>query len=153
MIEEHLAYYTAELAYLRDMGAEFAARYPGVAGRLALEADRCEDPHVERILEGVAFLTARVRHKIDDEFPEITDALLGVLHPQLLRPLPSTTNVQFLPGAEQGGGGGPVTLERGSRLRSRPMGPACCRFRTVYPVTLWPVRVEAARLEPDPRVL
>src|SRR5262249_44876498 len=91
MIDELLAYYNTELAFLREMGAEFAARYPKVAARLMLEADKCEDPHVERILEGVAFLTARVRHKIDDEFPEITNALLGALYPHYQRPVPSMT--------------------------------------------------------------
>ncbi len=96
MIDELLTYYNAELAYLREMGAEFAEKYPKVAARLLLEADKCEDPHVERLLEGVAFLTARIRHKIDDEFPEITDALLGVLYPHYQRPLPSMTIVQFV---------------------------------------------------------
>jgi Type VI secretion system, TssF len=66
MIDELLAYHNAELEYLRVMGAEFAERYPKVAARLPLEADKREDPHVERILEGVAFLTARIRRKIDD---------------------------------------------------------------------------------------
>jgi type VI secretion system protein ImpG len=153
MSDELLRYYNSELAYLREMGAEFAARYPSVAGRLALESDKCEDPHVERILEGVALLTARVRHKIDDEFPEITDALLGVLHPQLLCPVPSLTVVQFVLGQGQGNAREAVTLERGSQLRSRPIGRTSCRFRTVYPVTLWPIEVEAARLDPDRLVI
>jgi type VI secretion system protein ImpG len=153
MSDELLSYYNSELTYLREMGAEFAARYPSVASRLALESDRCEDPHVERILEGVAFLTARIRHKIDDEFPEITEALLGVLHPQLLCPVPSLTVVQFILGRGQGNAGEAITLERGSRIRSRPIGRTSCRFRTVYPVKLWPIEVEAARLEPDRLVI
>src|SRR3954469_12645724 len=101
MIDELLTYYNGELAFLRELGAEFAARYPKVAARLLLEADKCEDPHVERILEGVAFLTARIRRKIDDEFPEITDALLGILYPHFQRPLPSMSIVQFMLSAEQ----------------------------------------------------
>src|SRR6516225_9444054 len=101
MIDELLAYYNGELAYLREMGAEFAARYPKVAARLLLEADKCEDPHVERILEGVAFLTARIRHKIDDEFPEITDSLLGILYPHYQRPIPSLSVVQFVLSPDQ----------------------------------------------------
>src|SRR3954447_24279289 len=100
MNDELLAYYNGELAFLREMGAEFAAKYPKVAGRLALEADKCEDPHVERLLEGFAFLAGRVRRKIDDEFPEISDALLNILYPHYLRPLPSMTIAQFLPGKE-----------------------------------------------------
>ena len=113
MIDELLAYYNGELAFLREMGAEFAARYPKVAARLLLEADKCEDPHVERLLEGVAFLTARIRHKIDDEFPEITDALLGVLYPHYQRPLPSMSVVQFVLGREQAKVAAGYTIDAG----------------------------------------
>src|SRR3954471_5364092 len=122
MIDELLAHYNGELAYLREMGAEFAARYPKVAARLHLEADKCEDPHVERILEGVAFLTARIRHKIDDEFPEITDALLGLLYPHYQRPLPSMSIVQCLLKSGQAQLTTGLTVERGSRLNSPSVG-------------------------------
>src|SRR5262245_57482054 len=77
------------------MGAEFAAKYPKLAGRLQLEADRCEDPHVERLLEGFALLAARVHLKLDDDFPEISTALLEALYPHYLRPVPSMSVVQF----------------------------------------------------------
>src|SRR5207245_525995 len=113
--DELLAYYNGELAYLRDLGAEFAEKYPKVAGRLHLEAGKCEDPHVERILEGVAFLTARIRRKIDDEFPEISDALLHVLAPHYQRPIPSLSVVQFVPGPEQLQAAQGFTIGRGSR--------------------------------------
>jgi type VI secretion system protein ImpG len=149
MIDELLTYYNAELAYLREMGAEFAEKYPKVAARLLLEADKCEDPHVERLLEGVAFLTARIRRKIDDEFPEITDALLGILYPHYQRPLPSMTVVQFVLHREQVKLTSGYTIARGSRLNTRPVGGTPCRFRTAYPVTLWPIEVESARLDPD----
>ena len=86
MRDDLLLYYERELTFLRQMGAEFAAKYPKVASRLVLEPDKCEDPHVERLLEAFAFLTARVHLKIDDEFPEITEALLSILHPHYLRP-------------------------------------------------------------------
>jgi len=149
MNDESLAYYNAELAYLRELGAEFAGKYPKVAARLMLEADKCADPHVERLLEGFAFLAARVRKKIDDEFPEITDALLGVLYPHFQRPLPSMTIVQLLPGAEPGKLAAGVAVPRGTRLRSRAVGGMPCQFRTAYPVALWPIEVAAARLDPD----
>jgi type VI secretion system protein ImpG len=149
MIDELLAYYNGELAYLRELGAEFAERYPKVAARLLLEADKCEDPHVERILEGVAFLTARIRHKIDDEFPEITDSLLGMLFPHYQRPLPSMAVAQLVLAPDQAKLTKGLTVERNSRLNSRPVGGVPCKFRTAYPVTLWPVEVESARLDPD----
>lgn len=69
MRDELLDYYERELTFLRQMGAEFADKYPKVAARLVLEPDRCEDPHVERLLEGFAFLAARVHLKIEDDFP------------------------------------------------------------------------------------
>src|SRR3954469_20518757 len=133
MIDELLTYYNGELAFLRELGAEFASRYPKVAARLLLEADKCEDPHVERILEGVAFLTARVRHKIDDEFPEITDALLGVLYPHFQRPLPSLTIGQCVPGGPQASTAGGLVVSAGCPLRSRPVQGERCQFRTAYP--------------------
>ena len=71
------------------MAGEFAERYPKIAGRLRLTKDTVDDPHVSRLLEGVAFLGARVQHRLDDEFPELTDALLSVLYPHYLAPMPS----------------------------------------------------------------
>jgi type VI secretion system protein ImpG len=149
MDDDLLAYYNGELRYVRELGAEFAAKYPKVAARLQLEAGRCEDPHVERLLEGFAFLAARVRKKIDDEFPEITDALLGLLYPHFLRPLPSMTIVQLVPGPDAGEPAVGFTLPRGARLESEPVRGGTCRFQTAYPVTLWPVTVEDARLYHD----
>src|SRR5512142_3283326 len=102
MREELLAYYERELTYLRQMGAEFAQKYPKIASRLLLEPDRCEDPHVERLLEAFAFLAARVHLRVDDDFPEITSALLGILYPHYIRPVPSTSVVQFHMDPEQG---------------------------------------------------
>ena len=149
MIDELLAYYNAELAYLRELGAEFAGQYPKVASRLLLEADKCEDPHVERILEGVAFLTARIRLKLEDEFPEITDSLIGLVYPHYQRPLPSMAIAQFVLATEQSKLTNGFTIERGSRLNTRPVGGVPCKFQTAYPSTLWPIEVEAARLDPD----
>src|ERR1700730_16457094 len=102
MADELLTYYERELSFLRQTGAEFAASYPKIASRLLLEADRCEDPHVERLIQAFAFLAGRIHHKIDDEFPEITDALLGVLYPHYLAPLPSLSVAQFVLDPDQG---------------------------------------------------
>src|SRR5215469_8512743 len=93
--DDLLQYYERELTFLRYMGKEFAEKYPKIAGRLQLESDRCEDPHVERLLEGFAFLAARVHMKVDDDFPEITQALLDCVYPHYLRPMPSCSVAQF----------------------------------------------------------
>ena len=102
MRDELLGYYERELTYLRQMGGDFAQRYPKIASRLQLEANRCEDPHVERMIESFALLAARVHLKLDDEFPEITQALLNVVYPHFTRPLPSSTIVQFQLDAARG---------------------------------------------------
>ena len=94
--DELLEYYERELTFLRGMGADFAEKYPKIASRLILEPDRCEDPHVERMLEAFAFLAARVHLKIDDDFPEITESLLGMLYPHYIRPIPSMSSWSFI---------------------------------------------------------
>jgi type VI secretion system protein ImpG len=106
----------------------------------------CEDPHVERLLEGVAFLTARIRAKIDDEYPEITDALFGLIFPHYQRPVPAMSIARFVAGAGQAGPPEGIRIRAQSRLRARSSAAQGCQFRTVYPVTLWPVVVERVQL-------
>ncbi len=148
MADDLLTYYERELSFLRQMGAEFAAKYPKIASRLLLEADASEDPHVERLVQAFAFLAARVHHKLDDEFPEITESLLNVLYPHYLAPIPSMSIVQFLLDPEQGKLSGGYKIARNATLYSQPVDGSPCRFRTCYPVTLWPLQVESAALEP-----
>src|ERR1700722_229126 len=116
MREELLEYYERELTYLRQMGGEFARKYPRVAGRLLLDPDNCEDPHVERLLEGFAFLAARVHRRIDDELPEISQALLKIVHPGYLRPIPSMTSVECLASPAQGKKTAGMKVPRGTAL-------------------------------------
>ena len=130
-----LTYYERELSHLRHLGQEFGQAYPKVAGRLLLEAGKCEDPHVERLIQAVAFLTARIQHKLDDEFPEITDALLGILYPHYLAPIPSMSIAQFVLDPEQGKVTSGYTIPRSTQVFSRPVEGVQCRFRTAYPVT------------------
>ena len=152
MRSDLLEYYERELSFLRQMGAEFADKYPKVASRLQLEPDKCEDPHVERLLEAFAFLAARVRLKIDDEFPEITESLLGILYPTFLAPVPSMSIAQFVLNPEQVSLQTGQTIPKGSTLASAPVDGIPCRFRTAYPVTIWPLEVKAARFEQAPAV-
>ncbi len=150
MRDELLLYYERELTFLRQLGAEFAEKYPKIASRLSLEPDKCEDPHVERLLEAFAFLAARVHLKIDDEFPEITEAILSIVYPHLMRPVPSMTVVEFRTLPEQSQLGQGMKIERGSLLSSRPVGGVPCKFRTCYDTMLRPVSVvEAEWKTPD----
>lgn len=152
MRDELLLYYERELTFLRHLGAEFAAKYPKVASRLVLEPDKCEDPHVERLLEAFAFLAARVHLKIDDEFPEITEALLSILYPHYIRPIPSMSVVQFHLDPEQGKTLTGVSIPRGTVLNSRPVAGEPCRFRTCYDTRLWPMTVTSAEWKTPDRL-
>ena len=140
--ERLLDYYERELTFLRHLGAEFADSYAAVASRLRIEATRSEDPHVERLLQGFAFLAARIHLKIDDDFPEISQALLNVVYPQYLRPIPSMSLVEFRLDPDQATLATGWTVPRGARLVTPPTSArARCRFRTCYPTRLWPLAV------------
>src|SRR4029077_3368616 len=98
-------YYDSELAAFGSqvdaarghpsLAREFARRYPAEAGRLIADADRPADPHLDRFIEGFALLTGRLHHKLDSEFPELSEALLQILYPHLLAPIPSMSIAQF----------------------------------------------------------
>ena len=142
MRDQLLEYYENELTFLRQMGKEFAEKHPKIAARLQLDVNRCDDPHVERLLEGFALLAARVHLKIDDEFPQITEGLLNVLYPHFLRPIPAMTVAQFRLDPEQGKLTTGLSVPRASILYSRPVDGVACKFRTCYDVTLWPFEAQ-----------
>jgi type VI secretion system protein ImpG len=152
MRDELLLYYERELDYLRKSAAQFAERHPKVASRLVLEPTKCEDPHVERLLEAFAFLAARVHLKLEDEFPEITEALLSVVYPQLVRPIPSMSVVEFQLDPERGKLTSGMKIDRNSQLHSKPISGVPCTFRTCYDTTLWPLSVTAAELNSPSRL-
>jgi len=137
-----LRYYNQELRYLREMGGEFAREFPKIAGRLGLEGLEVADPYVERLLEGSAFLAARVQLKQDAEFPRLAQALLDMVCPNLGAPIPSMLVAQLEPSNDPNLIAG-FTLPRGSALTGArtPLGPTRCEFRTAQPVTITPVRV------------
>ncbi|MDR1075790.1 MAG: type VI secretion system baseplate subunit TssF [Xanthomonadaceae bacterium] len=144
-MEDLLPFYERELAYLRRYGSEFADRYPKIASRLLLSADGSEDPHVERLIESFALLSARVSKKIDDDYPEFTGALLEVLYPHYLRSFPSCSIAWFDMGPALDKLTAPVAIPRGTFLQSRQVKGVNCRFRTAYDVVLAPVRLSSAR--------
>ncbi len=142
--------YDAELKYLRKMGAEFRKENPKIAERLRLGDEASDDPHVERLLDGFAFLAARIHKRLDDDFPEITDALLNVVYPHYIRPLPSFSIAELKPDPAQGKQTASIVLPRGSRLFTRPSQGVTCRFQTCFETTVWPVEVaEAGWSTPD----
>ncbi|WP_252109548.1 MULTISPECIES: type VI secretion system baseplate subunit TssF [unclassified Halomonas] len=127
-------YYRDELNFLKRQGREFAEANPRLSRFLS---ERSTDPDVERLLEGFAFLTGRMREKVEDEFPELTHSLISMLWPNYLRPVPSMTVVQFAPvwhvlSQRQ-------RVARGTELSSTPVEGTTCLFRTCHDVTLYPL--------------
>lgn len=148
--DDLMRYYLQELDYLREAGGAYAERYPKIAARLQLEAGESPDPHVERLIESVAFLTARIRQNFDNALPEVSGELLDVLYPHYQQPIPPMAIAQFRPDREKGGLTGANHIPRGTRLFSHATGELVCHFRTGYDVTLWPIEVESLAEQPPP---
>ena len=144
MADELLPYYEKELAYIRQMGAEFSKEHPKVAGRLGISGDTIEDPHVSRLIEGFAYLNARIQHKLDDDFPELTDALLNVVFPHYQRPIPSMSIVQFTPDQEQLDA--KYSIDRNTLIETEYFQGESCKFKVCYDVDLFPIKVASAQL-------
>lgn len=138
-----LRLYSDELSHLREMGAEFAREFPKIASRLAMDGVEVSDPYVERLLEGFAFLTARVQLKLESEFPRLVQHLLEVVYPNFLAPVPSMMVVQLQPDPTDPNLAQGSRVARHSLLRSElPRGQnTCCEFRTAHEVALWPVEI------------
>src|ERR1017187_2118842 len=127
MSDELFQYYEQELEFFQQMAGEFALKYPKIAGRLQLnEARDSRDPHVERLIEAFALLAARVRRKVDDEFPEVVESLLNMLYPHYLRPVPPMAVAQFRFEPQQTHPTEPAAVPAGSLLTSRPAGGLEC---------------------------
>ncbi len=150
--EELLAYYLGELAYLHQQGAAFARRHPKIAARLELSEEGSRDPHVERLIEAVAFLTARVRRTLDQEAPELAQGLLDALYPDALAPVPSMSVARFRHDPAKGKLRTASTVPAGTLLHAEAHGPAAeVRFRTAWDLDVWPLEVSEVRLEPRDR--
>ena len=152
MTDDLLGYYNRELAHIRSQARRFAEDHPKVATRLRLGADGSEDPHVERLLQGFAFLTAGVRQKLDDGYAGMAESLLAVLYPHYLAPMPSATIIQFDLDAGQNEQAGGLTIPRGQGVETEPIAGEPCRFRTAYPVTAWPLDLSVVELRSAPFV-
>lgn len=140
-----LRYYNTELRYLREMGAEFAQAFPKIASRLGMEGLEVADPYVERLLEGSAFLAARVQLKLDAEFPQLSQRLLDMVCPNLAAPVPSMLIARFEPQRGPSLLSG-TRLPRGTALTGgeSAASPTRCEFRTAQEVVLSPISVTAA---------
>ena len=147
MNDELLKYYNRELTYIRRMGAEFAEQYPKIAGRLRISEENVEDPHVSRLIEGFALLTAQIRQKLDDSFPELTDALLGQLYPDYQAPIPSTSVLKL---SSQNLSNSGIAIKKGTEFETRVDGLKPCTFQSCYDLDLYPLEVSEAEFKNAP---
>ncbi len=138
-------YYEDELVYLRELGAEFAREHPAAAHMLAGPGS---DPDVERLLEGFAFLSAKIRQRLDDELPEVTHGLMALLWPHYLQPIPAMTIVEFNP--REGSLAETLVVGRGSEVRSVAVEGTPCRFRTAHDVVIHPISLAEVQLDAGP---
>jgi type VI secretion system protein ImpG len=145
--EDFLRFYFDELTYLREAGARFAEDHPRIAARLEMPHGETADPHVERLIESFAFLTARLQRQMHAEFPAITTTLLGALYPQLIQPLPPMSIACFDVGSTVRSLTEGFPIRRNTPLFAQIPGGLTCRFRTCYDTTLWPVTVTHAAVE------
>lgn len=150
-----LRYYNRELQHVREMGGEFAREYPKIAGRLGLEGFECADPYVERLLEGFAFLAARVQLKLDAQYPVFTQHLLEMIYPHYLTPIPSMAVVQLQPDMKESALLAGHTVSRHTSLRSQTANDdrTACEYRTAHDVTLWPLELTEAKYFETPAAL
>ncbi|PHV20609.1 type VI secretion system baseplate subunit TssF [Janthinobacterium sp. BJB446] len=149
-MEQLLPYYERELGLFRQYTREFSSRYPKAAGRLLIAGETCEDPHIERLIQSVALLTARVAKRLDDAYPQFTHSLLDTLYPHYLRPFPSCSIVRIA--ADEAPGGGQLDqvahVARGTVLRSQLVQGVACKFTSAYDVTLAPLVISRLHFSP-----
>ena len=143
-MEELLPYYERELGFLRRYSREFSERYPKIAGRLLMGGEVCEDPHIERMIQSFALLNSRISKRLDDDYPEFTEALFEVLYPHYLRPFPSCSIARMDYGAAAAQLTTASAIPRGTELDTRPVKGVACTFRTAYPVVVAPIALSHA---------
>lgn len=147
-MEDLLPYFERELVYLRELGREFCERYPSVGGKLQLDEDTCPDPHIEQLIQSTALLSARIAKKLDDSYPEFTEAFLETLFPHFLRPFPSCSIVRAsYPSARSADAAPMLVIPRGTEMDTAMVRGVRCRFKTAYDITLTPARLTDARFE------
>ncbi|MGA0614024.1 type VI secretion system baseplate subunit TssF [Paracoccus sp. KR1-242] len=141
-----LRHYEAELSYLREMGVEFAQSFPKIAARLGMDGTEVVDPYVERLLEGAAFLSARVQLELELQYPAFSSALCEIVYPHYLSPTPSMMIAQLVPDLANPALAEGYRVPRHSALHAELSAgqQTACQFRSAAEVTLWPIRIAEA---------
>ena len=149
MAKDFLHYYNLEIQYMRDMCGEFAKDFPKVAGRFGMDEFSCEDPYVERLIQGHAFLAARAHQALDGGFPELSHAMLSNLYPGFLTPIPSTGIVKLAPAQSNEIPPDGAIFKRSTELKTPQIKGEECHFHTAHDVKIWPINIVDAKYFPD----
>lgn len=148
-MKQLLAYYERELGTLRELNSEFAEQYPSLAGQLGMPGGICGDPHIERLIQATAMLNARTAKRLDDSYPEFTEAMLHLNAPHCLQPFPCTAIAcASLPVAKAAKMSGLATIPRGTVLNSVEVEGVVCKFVTAYDVAVGPLTISRAVFSP-----
>lgn len=135
--------YVSELEAMRTHGRDFAERFPEVAARLDIGPRQSRDAHVERVVESTAFLAARLRRMVAEDAAELPLAVLAVLAPTLVEPVPSLSILQLTGGTEE------ERVPARTRFDANLGGTQVC-FSTATPMTAAPHTVRTSRIDPGP---
>jgi type VI secretion system protein ImpG len=146
-MEDLLPYYERELGFLRRYSREFSEKYPKIAGDLLMAGEVCEDPHIERMIQSFALMSARVSKRLEDDYPQFTEALLEVLYPHYLRPFPSCSIARFDYSASAAQLTNAQTIERGTEMATRSVKGVACKFKTAYDVTIAPIKIDDVKFD------
>ena len=144
-MNELLPYYERELGFLRKYSREFSERYPKIAGHLLMAGDVCEDPNIERMIQSFALMNSRISKRLDDDYPEFTEALLEVLYPHYLKPFPSCSVARFNYATSAGQITGSSVITRGTELKTKAVKGVACKFKTIYDVLIAPISLSSAK--------
>lgn len=136
-----LSAYVNELEALRVHGREFAREYPDIASRLDIGPQRSRDPHAERVIESTAFLAGRIRLMIEENAAEVPAAMLAVLAPTLVEPVPSLATIELVGGSES------QAVPRGTRFDFYSGGQAMVCMTTTMDTVAYPGTVTVKRIE------
>ena len=146
-MDDLLPFYERELGFLRRYSREFSEKYPKIAGDLLMAGEVCEDPHIERMIQSFALMSARVSKRLEDDYPQFTEALLEVLYPHYLRPFPSCSIARFDYSANAAQLTRAQTIERGTEMATRSVKGVACKFKTAYDVTVAPIKIEDVKFD------
>lgn len=135
--ENNIIYFRKEMAYLYKMRELFVKKFPKVAPFLGVDS---KDPDVERIIENVAILTSKIHQELDENMPLIAESLINIVAPNYTNPFPSSCIQEFSlkPDSDKC----KITIPKGSVVSSVPVGDVKCKFKSVYDVTLYPLKIE-----------